>query len=48
VWQLRGNLTIIEAWYVALAEQLRTELVTADERLLSAPGPRCPIRLPAS
>jgi predicted nucleic acid-binding protein len=46
VWQLRANLTIYDGWYVALAEQLGTELVTADERLLTASGPRCPIRLP--
>jgi predicted nucleic acid-binding protein len=48
VWQLRANLTVYDAWYVALAEQLATELVTGDERLLTANGPRCPIRLPAS
>jgi predicted nucleic acid-binding protein len=48
VWQLRANLTIYDAWYIALAEQLDTELVTADERLLTATGRRCPIRLPAS
>jgi len=48
VWQLRANLTIYDGWYVALAEKLGTELITGDERLLSAAGPRCPIRLPAS
>jgi predicted nucleic acid-binding protein len=48
VWQLRANLTIYDGWYVALAEQLGTELITADQRLLKAAGPRCPIRLPAS
>jgi predicted nucleic acid-binding protein len=47
VWELRANLSIYDAWYVALAEQLGTELVTADERLLRAVGPRCPIRGPA-
>ena len=47
VWQLRANLTIYDGWYVALAEQLGTELITADRRLLKAAGPRCPIRLPA-
>jgi predicted nucleic acid-binding protein len=48
VWQLRANLTIYDGWYVALAERLGTELVTGDERLHTAPGPRCPIRLPGS
>ncbi len=43
VWQLRGNLTVYDAWYVALAEQLGTDLVTADERLVRAPGVRCAI-----
>jgi predicted nucleic acid-binding protein len=44
VWDLRANLTIYDAWYVALAEWLSTELVTADQRLANAAGPRCPIR----
>jgi predicted nucleic acid-binding protein len=45
-WELRDNLTVYDAWYVALAERLETELITADERLSSAPGPRCPVRRP--
>lgn len=45
VWELRSNLTVYDAWYVALAESLQTDLVTADERLAKAPGPRCPVRL---
>lgn len=44
VWALRGNLTVYEAWYVALAERLGTEVVTLDRRLGGAPGPRCPVR----
>jgi predicted nucleic acid-binding protein len=44
VWELRANLTVYDAWYVALAERLGTDLVTADERLAHAPGPRCPVR----
>ena len=44
VWELRANLTVYDAWYVALAEWLSTELVTADQRLANAAGPRCPIR----
>jgi len=44
VWELRENLTVYGAWYVALAEWLGTDLVTADERLASAAGPRCLVR----
>jgi len=43
-WELRDSLTVYDAWYVALAEWLETELVTADKRLADAPGPRCPVR----
>ncbi len=38
-------MTVYDAWYVALAERLETELVTADKRLAHARGPRCPVRL---
>jgi predicted nucleic acid-binding protein len=44
VWDLRDALTVYDAWYVALAELLGTELVTADKRLADARGPKCPIR----
>jgi predicted nucleic acid-binding protein len=44
VWELRANLTVYDAWYVALAEWLGTDLVTADERLAKASGPRCLVR----
>ena len=44
VWELRDSLTVYDAWYVALAEWLETELVTADKRLADAAGPRCPVR----
>ena len=43
VWELRENLTAYDATYVALAEALRCELLTADARLARAPGPTCPI-----
>lgn len=43
IWDLRSNLTVYDAWYVALAEALGTELVTADRRLVAAPGPACPV-----
>lgn len=47
IWTLRNNLTVYDAWYVALAEWLGTDLVTADERLAGAAGPRCAVRLPS-
>lgn len=47
-WSLRENLTIYDASYVALAEQLDTVLVTADVRLSSAPGLRCVVEVMSS
>ncbi len=44
VWELRDSLTVYDAWYVALAERLEAELVTADKRLADASGPRCSVR----
>jgi predicted nucleic acid-binding protein len=46
-WELRTNVSIHDAWYVALAESLGAELVTLDRRLARAPGPRCAFRLPS-
>ena len=46
IWELRDNLTAYDAWYVALAEALGVPLVTLDERMSRAPGPRCEFRLP--
>ena len=40
-WELRKNLTIYDAWYVALAETLEARLATLDARLGRAAGPRC-------
>lgn len=40
-WELRENVTVYDAAYVALAELLDVVLVTADARLANAPGPRC-------
>ena len=42
-WELRKNLTIYDAAYVALAELLETTLLTADRRIGGATGVRCPI-----
>ena len=43
VWELRRNLTPYDACYVALAEAVDSVLITADQRLANAPGPRCRI-----
>ena len=45
IWELRGNLTGYDATYVALAEGLACDLVTADARLAQAPGPSCAIKV---
>jgi predicted nucleic acid-binding protein len=42
---LRANVTAYDAIYVALAEVMGCELVTADQRLANAPGLRCVVRL---
>ncbi len=44
-WELRDNLTIYDAAYVALAEALQVTLLTGDQRIARAPGPRCPIEV---
>ena len=44
-WELRGNVTVYDAAYVALAELLDVVLVTADARLARAPGLRCQLDL---
>jgi len=43
VWELRDNLSAYDASYVALAELLDCNLMTADARLSRASGIRCPI-----
>lgn len=45
VWQLRDNVTAYDAAYVAVAEALDALLLTADERLSRATGPRCGIEI---
>ena len=42
-WELRDNLTVYDAAYVALAEALDVTLLTADARLAAAPGTMCRI-----
>lgn len=46
VWDLRGNVTSYDAWYVALAEHLGCPLATLDGKLAAAPGPRCSFTTP--
>jgi len=45
MWELRANLTVYDAAYVALAELLEAPLVTADEKLASSPGHRARIEV---
>ncbi len=45
IWELRDNLTLYDAAYVALAEALEARLLTADRRLTRAPGVRCEVTL---
>jgi predicted nucleic acid-binding protein len=44
-WELRQNLTVYDAAYVALAEALTATLLTADVKIGKAPGLRCPIEI---
>jgi predicted nucleic acid-binding protein len=43
VWELRDNLSACDASYVALAELLDCNLLTADARRGRSPGVRCPV-----
>lgn len=42
-WALRSNVAMRDALYVALADRLDVELVTADRRLAAAPGLPVPV-----
>lgn len=42
-WQLRRSVRSWDALYIALAEALDATLLTRDNRLAAAPGPRCRI-----
>ena len=44
-WELRANLTVYDASYVALAELLDLVLVTADSRLARAPTLHCQVEV---
>jgi predicted nucleic acid-binding protein len=41
VWELRGQVTVYDASYVAVAEFVDVPLLTLDDRLRRAKGPRC-------
>jgi predicted nucleic acid-binding protein len=43
--ELRDNLTIYDAAYVALAEAMHAILLTADRRFARATGPQCLIEI---
>jgi predicted nucleic acid-binding protein len=45
IWALRDNLTAYDAAYVALAESLKSPLITADARLAAAPGHTATVEL---
>lgn len=44
-WELRATVRGWDAMYVALAELFDATLVTLDERLARAPGPRCAVEV---
>jgi predicted nucleic acid-binding protein len=45
MWQLRSNLSVYDAGYVAVAEAHDLTLVTADVRVQRAGVARCPVQL---
>ena len=47
-WALRGNLTMYDATYIALAEVLEAPLLTTDGRLERSPGNRAVVELPSA
>ena len=46
IWELRGNLTSYDAWYVALAESLDRPLATLDKKINHAAGVKCEVIAP--
>lgn len=47
-WLKRGSLTMYDASYVALAQQLDAPLMTLDERLARAASGLCAVRTPST
>ncbi len=48
IWDLRQNFTAYDATYVALAEALGCDLLTANYSLTRSPGIPCPVRVVTS
>lgn len=44
-WELRNNVTMYDASYIAVAELFGASLITVDARLAKVPGARCKIEL---
>ncbi len=44
-WELRGDVTVYDAAYVAVAETVEAPLLTTDARLARAPGLRCDVEV---
>ena len=44
-WELKANVTVYDAAYIALAETLGVVFLTSDARLARATGIQCPIEL---
>jgi predicted nucleic acid-binding protein len=44
-WELRKNVTIYDASYIAVAELFDVHFVTADARLAKVPGAKCKIEI---
>lgn len=44
-WELRENMTVYDASYVALAEALGATLLTGDQRIARDPGTMCTIEI---
>lgn len=44
-WELRNNVTMYDASYIAVAELFGASLITVDARLTKVPGARCKIEL---
>jgi predicted nucleic acid-binding protein len=46
VWELRHEVTVYDASYIAVAEMINAPFITLDRRVKRANGPRCEILTP--